>query len=107
MHTFYGIAGGVTIILLCIAAAGAGIGYALERLRARCERRDEQTAELTRRRLGQRIAMDARWLTEDVGAWKVLQVLGKDLVEDGSYDIDRVRDRWRQAMKAETRAPGQ
>ena len=56
---------------------------------------------LARKRLGEYIAKDAYWFSENPEVMRAFQVLGNQISNsyDGVYSVSNVRDSWREQIK--------
>jgi len=65
--------------------------YISDRLEKVKDKRRWRALDLAKRELGQRLIQDSYWFSHNKEAFKVLYLLGKELCQNGGYDINAFR----------------
>lgn len=95
---WFGAAVAVVVALAALAVAVSVAADSIGKLWDRWERRHE---ELVIRRAGSRLAQECHWLSESDAAMDLLQALATAMRNSGTWDINTVRERWRELQAGE------
>jgi len=100
MQAFLTVFAALVLLMGLLILLATAIGYAYEaRLRLH-QSRDKLVRDQVVRGLGRELGEYAYWFTEDLGAWKTLEVLGQHLSAHGAIYVNDLRADWRRAVQA-------
>jgi hypothetical protein len=89
----------VVALIFASSALVAAFGY-LTYCRAESRfQQDKVTCRDARREIGARMSSLAHWFSEDVGAWKAIEIVGLEIQRTGDFNVDECRARWRQEAR--------
>lgn len=103
MSTFLTIVGSITVLGVTTAAIIGAVALYVK-VKADADWARDQTARRDAiRGLGATIKQHAYWFTESTPAWVLMERLGTSLAEEGRFEVDMVRTKWRNdpRMKAD------
>jgi hypothetical protein len=83
--------GTVMLVMLCLAAFMAALGYMLDKARELRYAVVRADIDLAVRRLGRTISSQASWFSADPVTEAALEELGKQLHDSSGFSIDSVR----------------
>lgn len=99
MSIAFSVVGCVVVVMLAASLFVSAIGYLIH-CRAEAKwRADQLIARDSKRDVGARMTTLCHWFSEDVAAWKVVQIIGLELQRTGDFDVSACRERWRQEVR--------
>lgn len=98
MTTLFSIVGALMGLSLSISAAAYGIAWLVECLRESRRNRDLLVASDAKREVGRLLLYYCHWFSEDAGAWKAVEAIGRDLAINGDFSMPGLRDKWLEEM---------
>jgi hypothetical protein len=101
MSLAFAIIGCVVVLGFAVAAIIAASGYFVESSAKARWHRDQILSRDSKRDLGASMASLAHWFTEDVAAWKAVEIIGLEIQRKGDFDVSECRTRWRQEVRDE------
>jgi hypothetical protein len=103
--TFFSMAGAIILAALSLAVMAMSIGWAAFHVKRVRDRRDELVRSLYARQFGRELWSSAWWFpSPDVK--RVLQLIGISMQMHGTYDVEQIREKWKQGDEAEVQDLG-
>lgn len=93
--------GAVLAVLIALAVLAVSIGLAADTLQNLWDRWQHRHEELVIRRIGTRLVQECYWLSENDAAMHALEAAGAAMRASGAWNIDAVRERWRELQATE------
>lgn len=101
---FFSVVGAVCAVLISSALVCSSAAWLMEAAESFYQRWQMSHRLVVAKDLGDRIANESYWFSENVAVRLALQSIGENISRYGNFDVDRVREDWRRALKEQ--APG-
>lgn len=106
METFLAVVGGILIVGIVSFILIVSLSALIDRIKLMFASMKYNASKIARQELGQRIALDSHWFSENKEVMLAVRILGEAINQnhDGVYNVCNVRDTWEDKIKESNNA---
>lgn len=83
-------------VVVSIGFCAGSIGYMVDKFKEAYVNLSYKAAEIARRDIGNRLIQEAWWYSEDEAVMAALEIIGRELSQNGHCRVSDARDKWRE-----------